>query len=59
MIGTFLIGLIVAAAVILAARSLWRNRKSACSCGGGCAACSGCTHGRAPKTSGPAEPPTE
>ena len=58
MIGTLLIGLLVAVAVILAARSLWRNRKSACSCGG-CAACSGCTHGRAPNTSGTAGPPTE
>lgn len=40
--GTLLVGLIVTGWVILAARSMWRNRKSARSCGGNCAACSGC-----------------
>ena len=39
-LGTLLAGLIVAGTVFLAARSLWRNRKSACNCG----KCGGCAH---------------
>lgn len=42
-LGTLLIGLIVAGWAALAVRSLWRSRKSACGCGGSCAACGGCS----------------
>ena len=38
-LGTLLTVLIVIGLVVLAVRSLWRSRKSACSCGGNCAAC--------------------
>lgn len=39
--GTLLAALIVAGIVFLAARSLWRNRKNTCGCGG-CEKCGGC-----------------
>ena len=44
MLETLLIILIVAGWAVLAVRSLWRNRKSACSCGG-CAGCGECPKG--------------
>ena len=39
-LGTLLAGAVVAGTVFLAARSLWRGRKSAC----GCEKCGGCAH---------------
>ncbi|MCM1023765.1 MAG: FeoB-associated Cys-rich membrane protein [Prevotella sp.] len=43
---TLIVGLIVAAVIFLAARQLWKDKKSGkSSCGGNCAGCSGCCHG--------------
>lgn len=50
MLGTLLVGLIVAGWAALAVRSLWRNRKN--SCGGDCTACGCCTHGCSPNKEG-------
>lgn len=48
-LGTVFIGLVVTVLVVLAIRSLWRNRKSSCSCGGNCASCCGCVKGHSHK----------
>ena len=58
--GTLLAAGIVAGLVFLAARSLWRGRKSACNCGcGKCAACGGCAKERSPQESYREDPPAE
>lgn len=47
-LATILIGLVVLALVLLAARSIWRDKKQGKSCGscpGGCSGCSGCSAG--------------
>lgn len=47
-LATILIGLVVLALVLLAVRSIWRDKKQGRSCGscpGGCSGCSGCGAG--------------
>jgi hypothetical protein len=42
MIGNILVLTILAAAVALAVRSMWRSHKSGGHCGGDCGSCGGC-----------------
>ena len=43
-LGNAIVGLILAAAVGLAIRSLWRSHKSGSSCSGDCSNCKHCHH---------------
>ena len=43
-LGNAIVGLILAAAVGLAIRSLWRSHKSGGSCSGDCSNCKHCQH---------------
>ena len=41
-LGNLIVILVLAAVVLLAVRSIWRNRKSGCHCNGDCANCGSC-----------------
>ena len=40
---------VLALAVGLAIRSIWKSHKSGCSCGGNCSSCGGCCHSAPPE----------
>nr|WP_326126052.1 FeoB-associated Cys-rich membrane protein [uncultured Oscillibacter sp.] len=46
LIGNGVVLLVLAAAVGLAVRSLWRSHRSGGHCSGDCGSCGGCRHGK-------------
>lgn len=46
LIGNGVVLLVLAAAVGLAVRSLWRSHRSGGHCNGDCGSCGGCRHGK-------------
>ncbi len=47
-LGEWIVGLVLAAVVLLAVRSLWRAHKSGGHCSGNCAGCTGCSGASCP-----------